>query len=198
MGAGPRYGDADEEAAALLRARLRLADEQIETPAGLWARVREQPGAGRSTAGVWARRRPLAVALAVAAAVAAVALGVWWLVRPGPVDIRPAGPPGTMPVTVYNSEEACRTGRTLECALRLAKDPHTAYAARGNLAGRVWHGEVLWARCVASDGQLLRDEEGVTSTRWYRVTGVGGVSGWLPGVRTRNTREVPECPAGER
>ncbi|UQA94762.1 RNA polymerase sigma factor [Streptomyces halobius] len=139
---------------------------------------------------------PGGVSGGVAAAVAAVALGVWWLVRPGPVEVRPTGPPPTVPVKVYNSESACRTGRTLECALRLAKDPHTKYAARDNSAGRVWHGEVLAARCVVTDGQLVRDEQGVTSTRWYLVSRADGVAGWLPGVRTRNTREVPVCPDG--
>ncbi|MCZ1009352.1 hypothetical protein O1L68_24030 [Streptomyces lydicus] len=142
------------------------------------------------------RRRPYAVALVVAA-VAVVALGVWWLVRPEPVTLRPAGPPPTVKITVYNSEQACRTGRSLECALRLARDPRAEYAARGNSAGRVWHGDDLAAHCVVTDGRMVRDEAGVTSTRWYLVTSGQGVRGWLPGVRTRNTREVPECPAGQ-
>ncbi|MFF2812381.1 hypothetical protein ACFVT2_35440 [Streptomyces sp. NPDC058000] len=205
MGAGPRYGG-DGEVEALLRAKLRAADEEIETPGGLWERVKEPAEIGSSAATSESRGRlvvawlpqwhPYAVVVAVAAAVAAVVLGVWWvLLRPGAADVRPAGPPLTVPLTVYNSEAACRTPHTMECALRLAKDPHRAYAARGNTAGRVWHGEVLAARCVVTDGQLVRDEEGVTSSRWYRVRTGEGAEGWLPGVRTRNTREVPECPA---
>ncbi|MEV6568233.1 hypothetical protein [Streptomyces kronopolitis] len=190
---GGRGDGAGDDAGALLRARLRRADEQIETPPGLWDRVKG-PGAGPVP---WVatppRRRPYAVVLAVAAAVAAVLLGVWWLVRPGPVALRPAGPPRTVKIDVYNSERACRTGRSLECALRLARDPRTAYAARGNAAGRVWHGDEVTARCVVTDGLLIRDEAGVTSTRWYLVTSGQGVRGWLPGVRTRNTREVAEC-----
>ncbi|MCK7626284.1 hypothetical protein MUU72_24805 [Streptomyces sp. RS10V-4] len=207
MGAGPRYGG-DGEAEARLRAVLRAADEEIETPAGLWERVKTPAPAGSSGVmvpggGPWRAgpvRRPYAVVLAVAAGVAVVVLGVWWLLlRPGAVDVRPAGPPASVPVTVYNSEAACRTDRTLECSLRLAKDPYRTYAAHGNSAGRVWHGDVLAARCVVTDGQLVRDEQGVTSTRWYRVRTGQGVAGWLPGVRTRNTREVPECPeAGRR
>ncbi|WP_234430926.1 hypothetical protein [Streptomyces sp. NRRL F-4489] len=195
MGAGPGDGAAE----ARLRAVLRAADEEIGTPAGLWERVREPAPApvGRPSAPVW--RSPYAVALGVAAGVAVVVLGVWWLLlRPGAADVRPAGPPPSVPVTVYNSEAACRTGRTLECALRLARDPYGAYAARGNAAGRVWHGDVLAARCVVTDGQLVRDEQGVTSTRWYRVRTGQGVEGWLPGVRTRNTREVPVCPEAGR
>lgn len=104
------------------------------------------------------------------------------------------GPPATVKITVYNSEKACRTGRSLECALRLAKDPHAKYAARDNAAGRVWHGDGLGARCVVTDGRMVRDEAGITSTRWYLVTSGQGVRGWLPGVRTRNTHEVPVCP----
>ncbi|MEU7434819.1 hypothetical protein AB0B07_28895 [Streptomyces sioyaensis] len=193
---GARGDGAGGDPEALLRERLRRADEQIETPPGLWDRIRESDAGPAPAVVALPRRRPYAVALTVAAAVAAVLLGVWWLMRPGPVSVRPAGPPPTVKITVYNSERACRTGRSLECALRLAKDPHTAYAARGNSAGRVWHGDDLAARCVATDGRMVRDEEGVTSTRWYLVTTGQGVRGWLPGVRTRNTREVPECPDG--
>ncbi|WP_030416351.1 hypothetical protein [Streptomyces sp. NRRL S-1448] len=198
-GSGGSGGDVE----ALLRARLRRADEQIETPPGLWERVRrpvnEQAPKAHAPrrwpyASALAPRRPYAIACAVAAAVAAVALGVWWLVRPGSVTLQPAGPPPRVKITVYNSERACRTGRSLECALRLAKDPYAAYAARDNSAGRVWHGDGLAARCVVTDGRMVRDEAGVTSTRWYLVTNGQGARGWLPGVRTRNTHEVPVCP----
>ena len=239
MGAGSRYGPGGQgEAEALLRARLRAADEEIEAPAGLWGRGGGGGGGGVGGGGGgggvvgggggvggggwlgggaaggrrgrvsaprvgarargWPRRRPYFVAAAAVVAVAAVVLGVWWLVwRPGAVDVRPAGPPTTVPLTVYNSEAACRAPHTLECALRLAEDPHRPYAAPGNTAGRVWHGQVLAARCVITDGQLVRDEQGVTSSRWYRVRTAQGAQGWLPGVRTRNTREVPNCPTGD-
>lgn len=195
FGGGRGDGDGDDPE-ALLRARLRLADEQIETPPGLWDRIREPRPEQAPAVVPLPRRRPRVVVLVVAAAVAAVALGVWWLVRPGPVSLQPAGPTPKVKITVYNSERACRTGRSLECALRLAHDPRAKYAARGNSAGRVWHGDALAARCVVTDGRMVRDEAGVTSTRWYLVTSGQGVRGWLPGVRTRNTREVPECPAG--
>ncbi|MGW1374838.1 hypothetical protein ACWD6P_11285 [Streptomyces sp. NPDC002446] len=195
---GGRGDGAGDDAEALLRARLRRADAQIETPPGLWDRIKETGGQSSPAVVVRPRRRPYAVALAVAAAVAAVALGVWWLVRPGSVTPQPAGPGRMVKITVYNSEQACRAGRSLECALRLAKDPHAEYAARDNSAGRVWHGDELGARCVVTDGVMVRDEAGITSTRWYLVTSGQGVQGWLPGVRTRNTREVPVCPEGVR
>ncbi|MFF9480767.1 hypothetical protein [Streptomyces sp. NPDC014733] len=189
-------GDGGTDAVALLRERLRRADEAIEAPPGLWARVRETPPERRTAPRALRRRRPYATAFVVAAAVAAVAPGVWWAVRPGAAPPRPAAPP-TVPVAVYNTEPVCRGSHTLECALRLAKDPYRRYADRDNAAGRVWHGDVLAARCVVTDGVMVRDEQGLTSTRWYRVRAARGVEGWLPGVRTRNTREVPVCTAQE-
>ncbi|MFG2139433.1 hypothetical protein [Streptomyces sp. NPDC048650] len=194
-----RGGGAGDDVEALLRDRLRHADERIETPPGLWARIQASgpapvPASATSLGGRSApsRRRTYALALTVAATVAAVAVGVGWLVRPG-AEPRPAAAVRAVPVTVYNSESACRRVRSLECALRLARNPHARYAAPDNAAGRVWHGDVVAAHCVVIDGRMVRDEEGVTSTRWYLVTGTKGETGWLPGVRTRNTREVPDC-----
>jgi hypothetical protein len=170
----------------LLRARLRAADEAIETPAGLWESVRSATPRSRR----WPR-------LALAAAlVTAVLLGAWWFVRPSG-DVSPSGdtsPSGDgVSVTVYNAERACRQLRTLECALRLAKNPYAEYAAEDNAAGRVWHGDRPAALCVVSRGTLVRDEAGVTSTRWYLVRTEEGVTGWLPGVRTRNLADVRTC-----
>lgn len=186
----------EDDAVALLRERLHRADQAIGTPPGLWERVRRTPSERRAVAFIPLRRRPPATAFVVAAAVAAVTLGVWWAVRPGGGEPRPAAPP-TVPVAVYNTEPVCRGSHTLECGLRLAKDPYRRYADGANAAGRVWHGDVLAARCVVTDGVLVRDEQGLTSTRWYRVSTARGETGWLPGVRTRNTREVPVCTARE-
>ncbi|MFG2224150.1 hypothetical protein [Streptomyces sp. NPDC048644] len=197
-GTGASGGGGGDDIEALLRERLRQADERIEMPPGLWSRIRETaPEQRRPEAVALPRRRPYAVAFAVAATVAAVALGAWWMVRPGGGALPSPAKSPAVPVTVYNTESVCRETRTLECALRLAKDPHARYAARDNTAGRVWHGDVLEAHCVVTDGRMVRDEQGLTSTRWYLVTTGEGARGWLPGVRTRNTREVPVCPAGE-
>ncbi|WP_194238717.1 hypothetical protein [Streptomyces spongiae] len=178
---GSRPGDeADDHVAALLRTRLRAADEAIEMPAGLWESVRTATPRPRQ----WPR---LALASAL---VTVVLLGGWWFVRPSG---DPSPSDGGVTVTVHNAERACRELRTLECALRLAKDPYEEYAAEDNRAGRVWHGDRLAAVCVITRGTLVEDEAGVTSTRWYLVRTQKGVTGWLPGVRTRNSAHVTTC-----
>lgn len=195
-----------DEVAAVLRERLLAADRDIVPPAGLWERVGapavtarppEQRRRPRPFAGLGLTLRVAALALGVGAIVA----GAWWLTaRPaaGPAT-GPAAPAATsaVPLTVYNAEAACRPLRTLECALRLAADPHAPYAAPDNTVGRVWHGDRVSGSCVVTDGTLVQDESGVTSTRWYLVRTVGGATGWLPGVRTRNTVDIPVCGATE-
>ncbi|MBC9728203.1 hypothetical protein [Streptomyces sp. TRM68367] len=185
----------DDRVAALLRERLRAADEEIATPPGLWDRVRA-PDPPPRRAALGARLR-LGWAVAAAVLVSAVVLGSWWLVRP--VGRTPPSGPARFAstVTVFNAERPCRPLRTLECALRLAKDPYGDYADPGNSAGRVWHGDRLAAACVVTRGTMVRDESGITSTRWYLVRTGAGVEGWLPGVRTRNTVHVPVCSEGE-
>lgn len=202
---GSAGSSADDATVAVLRERLRAADEAIEVPHGLWDRVRADSPAGRrrrspyriAVLGPPVDLRPRLALVVAAALVGAIALGTWWLVRPGGQD-RPAPPAGTrgVTITVHNAEAACRELRTLECALRVAKDPYERYAAPGNRAARVWHGDRLEAQCVVTDGTLVQDEKGITSTRWYLVRTALGVEGWLPGVRTRNSAEVPDCARG--
>ncbi|WP_051723474.1 hypothetical protein [Streptomyces albus] len=189
-------------------------------PPGLW-RGRGLPGGfPRRLPSGPSRRLPsgvprpvprLLAGLTVAVVVSLVLLGAWWLAGPpggpdgrggrggGGTDGHPAGPPAVT-LTVHNAEEACRRLRTLECALGLAKDPYRRYGSPDNRAGRVWHGDRVSAVCVVTDGRLIRDESGITSRRWYLVSGGGAVlpvDGWLPGVRTRNLAEVRECSAAE-
>ena len=211
-----------EETATALRERLRSAEAEIEIPDGLWERVREPraditPGPERTRPGgafgsrrlsgaFGLRGRPLPVSVAViaAAAVVFVLCGTWLL-------LSPAGPGGgqtaaegrsAITIRVHNVEKPCRQLRTLECALRVAKNPYDLYAAPANSAGRTFHGDRLTAVCVVTDGQLVTDEKGVSSTRWYRVEKTSGegehFEGWLPGVRTRNTKEVRLCEADEK
>ncbi|SCK06974.1 hypothetical protein [Streptomyces sp. WMMB 322] len=213
-----------EETAAALREQLRDAEAAIEVPDGLWERVRTPredvtPAASTGRAGGRARRPlPMTVIAVAAAAVVLVLCGTWWLVAPstgsgsvqGPSGGKPSSGadaparPGAVTLRVHNVEKACRELRTLECALRVAKNPYEPYGDPGNSAGRVWHGDELTATCVVTDGRLLTDEEGLSSTRWYRVekaAGGGGgkrFEGWLPGVRTRNSTEVRLCSDAEK
>jgi hypothetical protein len=209
-----------EETATALREQLRAADAEIEVPDGLWERVRV-PRAdvtpAPSPGGAGGRRPlPMTVIAVAAAAVAFVICGTWWLISPsapGPgresAAKNPAasdGPGRSDPITlrVYNVEKPCRELRTLECALRVAKSPYERYADPGNSAGRVWHGDELTASCVVTDGKLVTDEKGISSSRWYRVEKAekdgGGkqFEGWLPGVRTRNSTEVRLCSEAEK
>ncbi|NLU74191.1 hypothetical protein HCC61_16135 [Streptomyces sp. HNM0575] len=223
-----------EETATALGEQLRAADAVIDVPDGLWERVREPrpdvtpaaPGTARTSKDPAWRRRPLPMTVIVvaAAAVVFVVCGTWWLVSPsggtgavqGGAAQKPSsggrggpdgqGDPDSGPITlrVHNVEKACQKLRTLECALRVAKSPYELYADPGNSAGRVWHGDSLTAACVITDGQLVTDEKGVSSRRWYRVEKSGGsgdskrVEGWLPGVRTRNSTEVRLCSGNEK
>ncbi|WP_314174934.1 hypothetical protein [Streptomyces winkii] len=215
-----------EETATALRERLRAADAEIDVPDGLWERVRvpraDVTPAPAPAPGSRGRRRPLPMTVMVvaAAAVAFVVCGTWWLISasPGPGQVQGSAaedhssgaPDGrsepSRPITlrVHNIEKACRELRTLECALRLAKSPYELYADPGNSAGRVWHGDELTATCVVTDGQMVTDEKGISSRRWYRVekaAGDGGgkrIEGWLPGVRTRNSKEVRLCSGSEK
>lgn len=103
-----------------------------------------------------------------------------------------SSPAAAVTLRVFNVEGACQPLRTMECALGLTRDPQLP-GTLGNRLSRVWHGDTLTASCVAT-GRLITDEQGMSSDRWYRVT-VPGTSevGWLPGIRTRNTQELPRC-----
>ncbi|WP_329458100.1 hypothetical protein [Streptomyces sp. NBC_01497] len=186
------HGSGEEgRPAASLGERLRAVDGAITVPRGLWERVREAPDPAPPRRRFAAR--PAVLAGVAAVVVVVVAFGSWLLVRPdgarGPVP-----PAGSTPVTitVYNVERSCQGPRTADCALRVAVDPHARYAAPDNRAGAVWNGDRLTASC-AVEGTAVRDEAGHASARWYRVRGPGGLTGWLPGVRTRDAGAVPDC-----
>jgi hypothetical protein len=209
------------DAAAALGERLRAAEAEMEVPAGLWERVRatdertqQRPSGPRLSTrlgDLLAARSATARSALIAVAAAAVALvggGGWWLLAPSP-GANPAHRPSAstsamsparhgIPLRVHNIETPCRKLHTLECALRLAKDPFEPYALSGNSAGHVWHGQKLQASCVVTDGRLVTDEHGISSSRWYLVRTHDGETGWLPGVRTRNSRTVPDCTKAER
>ncbi|MFF1422951.1 hypothetical protein ACFVWZ_00560 [Streptomyces sp. NPDC058200] len=184
----------DDPVAAALRERLRAAEEEIGLPHGLWERVRSPASAPRRADRL---PHPVLAAVLAAASVAAVALGAWWPTssgagRPAPELAPPADSAGTA-ISVYHAVRGCRGPRTTECALRLAVDPYARYAAQGNRVTPVWHDDRLTARCAIDDGTRTEDESGISSTRWYLVRTPQGRHGWLPGVRTRDAPDVPEC-----
>jgi hypothetical protein len=188
----------DEEVADALRERLRAADRDVQPPPDLWQRIRTtatRPRADEAPPRTCRFRRFAVVGGAVAAVVTAAVLAWQLSGRSDQHDILPAGQHPTL--TVYNVEKPCQPLHTLECALRLARDPRARYAAVDNSAGHVWHGNTVTALCVVTDGALVADETDMTSTRWYLVRTAAGVQGWLPGVRTRNTVEVRVCGTDE-
>ncbi|MFH9420381.1 helix-turn-helix transcriptional regulator [Streptomyces sp. NPDC017529] len=104
--------------------------------------------------------------------------------------------PGAARITVHNVERACRQGRGANCALGLARDPYLPYRP-SNIAGRVWHGDVLRAECRISNGVTVTDEVGGHSSVWFRVVH-GGRRMWVPGIRIRpeqvDNTTLPACP----
>jgi len=171
---GPRRGESDDEGA--------------ERPARSWRPLRWLRSWGSN-----GRLQPVFVAVAVGVVLlgAAFAGGV----LSGRASRAPATSPGATAapadLTVFNAERACQDLRTIECSIAVRSEPGKK---TGVLVARVWHGDVVRAECVRGDGDQVADEAGVTSRRWYRVSVPGSrTAGWLPGVRTRNTREIPEC-----
>lgn len=192
----------------MLRELLLEADEAVDVPPDLEERIlgpdREETESGAAER----RRRPFRwlrswslngrlQPVFVAVAVGAVLLGAAFAggVLSGRASRAPATSPGATAapadLTVFNAERACQNLRTIECSIAVRSEPDKK---AGVLVARVWHGDVVRAECVRGDGDQVADESGVTSRRWYRVRVPGsGTAGWLPGVRTRNTREIPEC-----
>jgi serine/threonine-protein kinase len=139
-------------------------------------------------------------AAVVTAGIAAAIFWVYTADRPsasaaGPRRPRPSGT--TAPVRVYDVEGNCkdRTDRFPACSLGLAINPRLKYQAGNVVTHRVWNGDVLNADCVLYDGDRVEDEDGVGTTRWFRVrlNDVPGGYAWLPAVRTRDSPALPTC-----
>lgn len=157
-----------------------------------------RPGGGLTRAGV---------AAVAGAATAAGSLVTWTLAAlflplggPGTQQAQgAAGGQGEAGVVVHNAERACRKPRTHDCALALAYDPYRPYV-RSNAAGRVWHHDLLQARCTVADGISVTDENGKHSSIWIQVTR-DGEQVWLPGIRVARdeldqlARLLPRCSA---
>jgi hypothetical protein len=178
----------DDEAVARL---LRSADASIEVPADLWERTRAvQPSRTR------ALHTPILAAAATAVLLLGGAFGGGLLLgrhlAPKPNPLARSAHPAML--IVYNAEAGCRSLRTIECSFGIKDRPSKK---DGAIVGRVWHGDKVWATCVITDGDHVMDESGVSSNRWYRIVlPTTKAVGWLPGVRARNTVEIPECRGG--
>jgi hypothetical protein len=141
------------------------------------------------------RRRMFAVgAVAAVALVTAALTALPWLLSHGSSRPVPAAQPGQAVVLhVYNVRPDCRQpAREPKCGLDLAGGALAPDPA-GPAVGQVWNGDALRTDCVDPEGPPTTDGAGMTSTRWYHVTTTSGSTGWLPGVRTRNSTEVPLC-----
>ncbi|MGC0416779.1 hypothetical protein [Embleya sp. AB8] len=192
MNPPPPALDDPDDAVRELRTRLRDADAACVEPPGLAARV-VRPAAPRP---VW--RGAFAIALAVLLVVAVVGLGAFLAGRRAPAGHPRPEPPAaraqSVATEVYNSEVPCQGLRTIECSLGVFKEAKLSSRST-DLADRVWHGDRVRLVCLLADGPSVTDETGIASRHWYRVVVTGtDAEGWLPGVRTRNEKEVPDCP----
>ncbi|MFI9626509.1 hypothetical protein [Streptomyces sp. NPDC052042] len=83
--------------------------------------------------------------------------------------------------------------------MSLAYDPYRPYTTV-NSAVRVWHHDLLRARCRIADGVSVFDEDGKHSSIWIHVMWEGQ-SLWLPGIRVApdNLQQLsvalPKCPS---
>ncbi|MFJ9416875.1 helix-turn-helix domain-containing protein [Streptomyces sp. NPDC101227] len=145
-------------------------------------------------------RRRLPLVLAAAGTVAV--LGAAAFAVPALTGSGTDGPQGTAAgtgsarITVHNVERDCRHSRSENCALGLARDPYVPYR-RSNVAGHVWHGDTLHARCRIANGVTVTDEAGGHSSLWFQVDH-DGKQVWVPGIRIRpeqlENSDLPSCP----
>ncbi|MFI5801317.1 helix-turn-helix domain-containing protein [Streptomyces sp. NPDC051561] len=161
-----------------------------------WRRLREAGSlSGRGTA--------LAVVLPFLAAALVAALLLLL-----PFQAKPGGEPsqgaeaeadtgGHAGVLVHNVEKKCQEPRTNSCALSLAYSPYRPYIT-SNSADRVWHHDLLQARCTVANGVAVTDENHKHTSIWVQVTR-NGKHLWLPGIRihpdhlNQLTAVLPTC-----
>jgi hypothetical protein len=181
-----------DDVAVELRRRTDRFDAGTPVPTDLFERVSAPRPRPRRLPRVLLRQwsTPVVGALAVVGVLVGAAVG--WSVR-GSGHTAPPGSAGPVVLRVYNAQVPCQHLRTMECALSLTNDPR--YLDFKHVVAHLWHGDEVTADCVVPNGQGVTDEAGVTSTRWYRVTTTAGITGYLPGVRTRNTVDMRRCPS---
>ncbi|MFH8974985.1 helix-turn-helix domain-containing protein [Streptomyces sp. NPDC017890] len=161
-----------------------------------------RPARWRRLRGPWSRRRVIA-ASAAAAAAGGLVTGLLLLLpeqgEPGATSAQGAavGAGSSAGVLVHNVEEKCQEPRTNECALSLAYNPYRPYVT-SNSAGRVWHQDLLQARCTVANGVTVTDENHKHTSIWIQVTHTGKHL-WLPGIRVHPdhlnqlTAVLPPC-----
>ncbi|MEV0241539.1 helix-turn-helix transcriptional regulator [Streptomyces sp. NPDC050674] len=140
--------------------------------------------------GPWSRRRVVTAASVAVSTAALVTVLLLLLPRGGPgttpaqgAAAGTASASGSAGVLVHNVEKACQEPRTHTCALSLAYNPYRPYTTT-NSAGRVWHHDLLQARCTIANGVTVTDENHKHTSIWIQVTHHGEHL-WLPGIRVR-------------
>ncbi|GAA2424662.1 helix-turn-helix transcriptional regulator [Streptomyces glaucus] len=147
-----------------------------------------RPARRRRLRGPWSRRRIIATAAAPIVA-GGLVTGLLLLLSiqdgPGttPAPGTAAGTGGSAGVLVHNVEKKCQKPRTHTCALSLAYSPYRPYDTT-NSAGRVWHHDLLQARCTIANGVTVTDENHKHTSIWLQVIH-NGKHLWLPGIRVR-------------
>ncbi|MEV5986429.1 helix-turn-helix transcriptional regulator [Streptomyces sp. NPDC052051] len=155
----------------------------------------------RRLRGPWLRRRVIAAAAAAVAAGGLVTGGLLLFpLQDGP-GVTPAqgaaastSTSSSAGVLVHNVETACQKRRTNTCALSLAYSPYVT----SNSAARVWHHDLLHARCTIANGVTVTDENHKHTSIWIQVTHNGNLL-WLPGIRVlpehliQLTTVLPTC-----
>ncbi|BFU47284.1 hypothetical protein [Krasilnikovia sp. MM14-A1004] len=179
------------DTAAELRSRIGAFEDSVVPPPGLVERVTapEMPYRRRRRMGRWRWPMLAATAAAVVCLLVGAFVGAGWQRR----QQEPPSGSGGISMTVYNTEAACQPLRTIECGLGVRRSPYRVPTDELPVA-RVWHGDTVVVDCVVIDGRRITDEQGVSSTRWYKVRTPRGAVGFLPAVRTRNSVEVRLCP----
>lgn len=188
-----RHEVARAQTATELRKRIAAFDTATPTPPDLLQRVTATRRPQRREIAAGSPRRWSTVVLAGVAVIGVViglGMGVGWQRRRQAPEV-PGGRTGVQ-MTVYNAERGCQGLRTIECGLGFRLSPHQPINAE-RAVGRLWHGDSFVTECVVLDGLRISDEEGVSSTRWYKIRTRNGLVGFLPAVRTHNTVEIAVC-----
>ncbi|MGW3590929.1 helix-turn-helix domain-containing protein [Streptomyces fungicidicus] len=184
LGADPAEYRALWEAADASRRDEPVADDSDEAPG---APAAPRPARQRRRHGPWSRRWIIVTAAALVAAGGLVTGLLLFSARSdrggAPAQGAAADAGRSAGVVVHNVERTCQKPRTHTCALALAYSPYRPYNTT-NAADRVWHHDLLQARCTVANGVTVTDENHKHTSIWIQVTR-DGKHLWLPGIRVR-------------